>query len=312
MLQFIIRVYKEKKWLVFAVTAAICWGVWGILAKFISDEINPFTNHFLFSTGMLFTLPIVIPRCKRAELNSRGILWGVLAGVLAISGNIAVYYSFSSGGMAAVVIPVTNLYPLVTILIAVLVLREKMQWMNAIGIIIVIPAIIILSGETELLTNPSQFLSKIGLKLWLIAALIALVFWGLFSAAQKVTTNHISAEWSYLTFIATSVLISGGFAAFKLLEIQLVPHSLLAGSLAGMLNGLGVLSAFSAYRNEGKASLVTTIAGALQPVFTIFLAILFLNERLSFLEFAGISLAIIASLFLSVEKKSKEVTGSQN
>lgn len=310
MFQSLIRLYKEKKWLIFAITAAICWGIWGILAKFISSDINPYTNHFLFSIGMLFTLPFVLPRCKKKELNRRGILWGVLAGILAITGNIAVYYSFSSGGLAAVVIPVTNLYPLVTIFIAVLVLKERMHWMNAIGIIIVIPAIIILSGETELLTNPGAFLRGLGLKLWLIAALVALVFWGFFSAAQKVTTNHISAEWSYLTFIVTSVLISAGFLVFGLIEFRLVNHSLVMGSLAGMLNGFGVLAAFTAYRNEGKASLVTTIAGALQPVFTIFLALLFLNERLTLIEFSGISLAILASLFLSVEKKSPE--GIQN
>jgi len=71
--------------------------------------------------------------------------------------------------------------------------------------------------------------------------------------------------------------------------------------------GYGVLSAFSAYRAEGKASLVTTIAAALQPVFTIILAIVFLQEKVTIVEFAGISLAILASLFLSVEKKESNV-----
>ncbi|MBO0949150.1 hypothetical protein [Fibrella forsythiae] len=48
-----------------------------------------------------------------------------------------------------------------------------------------------------------------------------------------------------------------------------------------MLNGLGVLASFAAYSAEGKASKVTIIAGALQPVFTIVLTIIFLHESLS-------------------------------
>jgi uncharacterized membrane protein len=80
-------------------------------------------------------------------------------------------------------------------------------------------------------------------------------------------------------------------------------NTFLLGSLAGMLNGLGVLCSFAAYKAEGKASQVTTIAGAIQPVFTIILAILFLSESIKYLELIGIALAIVAALALSYEKK---------
>jgi drug/metabolite transporter (DMT)-like permease len=292
-------------WLVFAVLAAFCWGVWGILAKFISSDISPYVNHLLFTIGMVFTIPFVLKKCKLKEANSKGILWGLVAGVLAIAGNIAVYQSFANGGLAAVVIPVTNLYPLVTILIAIAVLKEKMHWLNAIGILIVIPAIIMLSGQSQIFDDPSLFFSNLGLNLWLIFALVALVFWGLFSAAQKVTTNYISLEWCYLSFIASSVLISIGFILFGLVEFNFSNQTLFIGSLAGMLNGLGVLASFAAYSAQGKASQVTTIAGALQPVLTILLAITFLGEKLGNIEIIGIFLAIVGSLFLSVEKEKE-------
>ena len=293
-------------WLVFAILAALCWGVWGILAKFISSDISPYVNHLLFTVGMLFTIPFVIKKCKLKEANLKGIIWGLVAGVLAIVGNVAVYQSFAKGGLAAVVIPVTNLYPLVTILIAISVLKEKMHWLNGIGILVVVPAIVILSGQSQIFDDPSLFFANLGLKLWLIFALVALVFWGLFSAAQKVTTNYISTEWSYLSFIVSSVLISIGFMIFGLIDFNFTSQTLWVGSLAGMLNGLGVLASFAAYSAEGKASKVTAIAGALQPVFTIALAIGFLGEKLGLIEFIGIGLAIVGSLLLSVEKQ-KEV-----
>ncbi|MBC7845624.1 MAG: DMT family transporter [Flavobacterium sp.] len=299
------KYFQERMWLVFAILAALCWGVWGILAKFISSDISPYANHLLFTIGMLFTIPFVIKKCKWSEANTKGIIWGIVAGILAIIGNVAVYKSFATGGLAAVVIPVTNLYPLVTIGVAMLVLKEKMHWLNGVGIVVVIPAIIMLSGQSEIFDNPSLFFTNLGLKLWLIFALVALVFWGLFSAAQKVTTNYISAEWSYLSFIGSSVLISIGFMVFGFIDFKFSTQTLWVGSLAGMLNGLGVLASFAAYSAQGKASKVTTVAGALQPVFTIFLAITFLGERLGWIEFVGIGLAIIGSLLLSVEKKTK-------
>lgn len=237
-----------------------------------------------------------------ARPNRKGILWGLAAGGLAVTGNIAVYQAFSTGGLAAIVIPVTNLYPLVTIGIALLVFNEKLNWINAIGILLAIPAVVMLSGESLLFNNPAAFLGSIGFaQPWLLYALIALVFWGVFSAAQKETTNYISAEWSYVSFIISSVVIALVFVGFSWAEIALSPQTWVLGTLAGTLNGLGVLASFAAYSAEGKASKVTTIAGALQPVFTIILAIIFLSESLSIVESLGIGLAIIGALTLSYE-----------
>lgn len=100
------------------------------------------------------------------------------------------------------------------------------------------------------------------------------------------------------------------FLFFGEVDFNLSQRTVVLGSLAGMLNGLGVLASFVAYGAEGKASKVTTIAGALQPVFTIVLAISFLNESLSMLEIGGIAIAIVAALLLSYEQRVPgELTG---
>ena len=300
---------KPEGWILYSVAAAFFWGTWGVVAKLISDVVSPFTNHVLFSIGMLFTLPLVISKIRTTSPNRKGIIWGLVAGGLAVTGNVAVYQAFSAGGLAAIVIPVTNLYPLVTIVIALLVFHEKLNWINAIGILLAIPAVVMLSGESLLFDNPAAFFKGINsgnAQPWLLYALVALLFWGVFSAAQKETTNHISAEWSYISFTISSVLIALVFVIFGWADVAMSGKTLVLGSLAGMLNGLGVLASFAAYSAEGKASKVTTIAGALQPVFTIVLAIIFLNEGLSLVESLGILLAIIGALTLSYEQSKPE------
>ena len=301
---------KIEPWILYSIAAAFFWGTWGVVAKLISDQVSPFMNHVLFSVGMLLTLPLVIRKTRTTRPNRKGIIWGLVAGVLAVTGNVAVYQAFSTGGLAAIVIPVTNLYPLVTIAIALLVFKEKLNWINGIGILLAIPAVVMLSGESLLFDNPVAFFRSIGLNSWLLYSFVALFFWGVFSAAQKETTNSISAEWSYVSFIISSVFIALVFVVFGWADFGMSTKTLVFGSLAGMLNGLGVLASFAAYSAEGKASKVTTIAGALQPVFTIVLAIVFLSESLSFIESLGILLAIIGALTLSYEtEKAEQVIG---
>ena len=294
---------KKNAWIYFSIAAALFWGVWGVVAKFISEDVNPYANHVLFTIGMLFTLPLVVGKIRKETPNQKGIGWGLVAGILAVTGNVAVFQAFTNGGLAAIVIPLTNLYPLVTIGIALLIFKEKLNWLNGLGILLAIPAVIMLSGQTLLFDDPNTFFKTIALNSWLLFSLVALFFWGVFSAAQKVTTNYISAEWAYSAFIVSSVFISLLFMLMGKVSFDFSRQTLLLGSLAGMLNGLGVLCSFAAYKAEGKASQVTTIAGALQPVFTIILAIAFLAESITYIELIGIGIAIVAALALSYEKK---------
>lgn len=298
---------KPESWILYSIAAAFFWGVWGVVAKLISSDVSPYMNHVLFSIGMLFTLPFVYTKTKAAQPNLKGVIWGIIAGILAVTGNVAVYKAFSLGGLAAIVIPVTNLYPLVTIVIAILVFKEQLNMINAIGILLAIPAVVMLSGETLLFEDPSLFFKTIGLKPWLLCSLTALFFWGIFSAAQKETTNYISAEWSYVSFIFSSGLIAVGFVLLGMADFELPARTVAWGTVAGMLNGLGVLASFAAYGAKGKASKVTTIAGALQPVFTILLAIVFLGESLSMIDSLGILLAVLGALTLSYEKPKTEI-----
>jgi len=296
---------KKNMWFVYAVAAGLLWGVFNVLAKFIS--LDPYVTHVLFSAGVLCTLPFVIRKCTRSCFNAKGFLWACLAAVFAIAGNIALFYAFVKGGQASIVTPVTNLYPLITILIAVAVFKERLNWINVVGILLAVPAILLLSGETLLFTDPAGFFKSIGLNEWFLFSLAAIVGWGVFSALQKLATNYISAEWSYAAFIFTSCVIAFAFLIAGTVHFNTTNKTLLLGTIGGMINGLGVLASFAAYRAEGKASAVTTIAGALQPVFTIVLAVLLLKENFTTVQFLGILLAIGGSLLLSYEKRRKPI-----
>jgi uncharacterized membrane protein len=298
-----INYFRERIWLIYSILAALSWGAWGVLSKFISADISPFENHFLFTIGILFTLPFIIRKCRVMELTTKGILWGILPALLAITGNICVYRSFELGGKAAVVIPFTNLYPVVTILIAVGIFREKLSWKNGIGISLVLPAIVLMSGHFGISDHQGALCKNGDMDIWFLFALLAMMFFGLFSASQKVTAGYLSGSWSFLGFIISSVIFTTVFLAFGLVDFDFSRTTWCAGTLAGLFDGLGVLFIYLAYQAKGKAYQVSSIASTLQQVFTVVLAILFLKERITLTGFAGIGMAVAGAWFLVKDKK---------
>jgi drug/metabolite transporter (DMT)-like permease len=294
---------KNWLWLAYSILAALTWGVWGILTKFISGDTGPYTTHIMFTTGALFTLPLVIRQCKKKDANIKTIIFGVIAGIVVVLGNVSVYQSFKMGGQAAIVIPFTNLYPLVTILVALAVFKEKLTPLNALGIFIVVPAIIIMSSQSEILHDPLHFFRNTGANSWLIFAFISLILYGLYGASQKIIAGNLTASWSYISFLISAVLVSLSFISLGMVDFHFQQKNFLLGSSAGFLDGLGVLAIFSAYRAGGIASKVSTVAATLQQVFTVSLALVFLNERINMISFTGIVMAILGTYLLSTGQR---------
>lgn len=292
-------------WMAYAVTAAVCWGIWGVLSKGPSRELSGWMTQVLF-TGALVPSVAVACLSKRVFVGTnkpRGLFWGFVSGLLAAAGNIFFYLALEGGADTSIAIPLTNVYPLVTIVIAYFLFKERLNLVQAIGIVIALAAITLLSGEAQNLGRPLEVLRRVSLKPWVLNSLAAMVCWGVFSATQKVSTNHVSAELSYLAWSAAFVPIAIWIVATKPLNWHMTGPMLWSGLAAGALNGFGVVAAFAAYRYEGKASIVTTLAAAVQPLVTVVLAVIFLGERIGPIECTGILLAVVAAVALSQETK---------
>ena len=83
--------------------------------------------QFLFPFGCL---PVVVPllvSCRfRLERNAMGISYGIGNGVLAGIGGFALFAAYRTGGNTAVITTATAMYPLITVVLAVLLLRERL------------------------------------------------------------------------------------------------------------------------------------------------------------------------------------------
>ena len=292
-------------WLLYAMTAATCWGIWGVLSKGPSRELSGWMTQMLFTFALI---PSVIVACLSKNLrtgtNKRlGLFWGFVSGLIAAAGNIFFYLALEDGADTAIAVPLTNVYPLVTIFLAYFWFKERLNLIQCFGILLAVAAIVLLSGETKDLGHPMELLRRISLTPWMLYSLAAMVCWGVFSATQKVSTNHVSAEMSYLAWCAAFIPIALWIVATKPLNWHMSPAMFWSGIAAGALNGFGVIAAFAAYRYDGKAAIVTTLAAAVQPLVTVVLALIFLGEHVGLIEASGIVVAILAAVALSQETK---------
>lgn len=135
---------------------------------------------------------------------------------------------------------------------------------------------------------------------WFWLSTLSLVFFGITGVTQKLSTNYISLELSLVWFCVAMIAVSIGIAIAYPLDWKLSGSVIFWAALGGLLNGLGALTSFAAFAKGGKASIVTPIIN-LFPLVTIAGAWLFLGEKLTATQIAGIAFAVAAIVFLSQE-----------
>jgi transporter family protein len=136
--------------------------------------------------------------------------------------------------------------------------------------------------------------------IWLGFAALALVFWGVTGVTQKLSTNSISSERSFLWFCWAMVALSAGVLLIYRPHGGLGTVVVLSSIGGGTLNGMGAWTSFRALESGGKASIVISLI-SLYPLLTVVLAVLFLGERLTLMQMAGAVTAIVAAILLSLE-----------
>lgn len=136
------------RWLFFSLVTILAWGAWGAVSKLASEGVDANTNQVFFTVGLLPLIAIVwrSPRNVGGGAVRRiGMGWAFLTGILGGTGNIAFFHALVMGGKASIVSPVTALFPLVTVVLAVTLLHERVGTAQKAGLVLALIAIYLLS-----------------------------------------------------------------------------------------------------------------------------------------------------------------------
>jgi len=284
------------KWITYSLLSLAFYGVWGVVSDHASNRIGPLGVQVLSTAGLL---PVALLLFLSRGWNSgsdrkRGSAYAFATGLLGAGGTWTMFEAFSRGGEASTVIPLICTYPILTVILARIFLKEKPNAIQLGGIVLALAAIYLLA-EIRLTGGSS---SK-----WLPFALLTLVFFGTSGITQKLSTNYISTELSTLVFTAAFVVVAAAIMAGQKLDWNIAAGAAGEAVLVGLLFGLAILTQFAAYR-WGSASVVTVLT-SLSQVLTVILGVLFLHQSLGVLKGAGIVLGLVAGTALSYEGKPK-------
>jgi D-xylonolactonase len=286
------------RWLGYSLLAIVLWGVWGLIGK-MTPTLSPLVMTVLSTIGILPVAAALLlsPGLWRGERIGRGMAFGFATGICGQLGNLSYLEALRRGGQASTVLPLTSLYPLVTVLLARLLLGERLHRVQAGGFVLALGAFVLFG---RLGAGPEEAAAAAG-SAWMPFALATLVLFGVAAVTQKLAVAHISNELSLVCFAAAFVPIAAAI-------LPVVGSDAWATSTAdwlwsllyGALIGVGTLALFAAYR-WGKASVVTAVTG-LYPALTVLLAVPLFGEDLTLLKAGAIGLALAAGTALSYEK----------
>ncbi|MCO6431147.1 MAG: EamA family transporter [Deltaproteobacteria bacterium] len=129
-----------------SILALFTFGLWGFFPKLATNYISP-SSALVYEAiaGCLVGLAAFVSLGFRPEVSGPGVLYAGLAGATGLLGGLF-YLIAASKGKISVVVTVTALYPVITILLAALFLKEPITIKQAAGMLMAVGAIYLLSS----------------------------------------------------------------------------------------------------------------------------------------------------------------------
>jgi transporter family protein len=132
-------------WLWYALLCIFWWGLWGFLSKIGSVAASPLQMQILFTLGMLPVAFVMLLQMRwKLDRNRGGVTYGLLSGVATGLGTLG-YYAALREQNASVVTPLTGVFPVLTVVLAFVVLRERLNKVQMGGMLLALASIVILS-----------------------------------------------------------------------------------------------------------------------------------------------------------------------
>jgi len=135
----------------FSGLAIIMWGLWGFFGKLaLEKEMTP-TTLFLAEVFMsvVFSIPILVMSLRKNDSYLPHVSWNIF-GLISGAGlalGLLFYYMALEKGQVSIVVLLTAIYPIVSVFLGSVILKEKPSPLQWVGVFLVIlGSVLLLSG----------------------------------------------------------------------------------------------------------------------------------------------------------------------
>lgn len=284
---------SSRLWLLYAVVTTVFWGIWGAFIEIPEKAGFPATlGYVVWSLTMIPCALVALTIIKwKPETDRRSIFLGMIVGLLGAGGQLILFEALREGP-AYIVFPLISLFPVLTIVLSVIFLKEQTNKRHWFGIVLALLSAVFLA-------NPKLGGGQTDGKTWLLLSIIVFIMWGLQAYVMKFSNNTMKAE-SIFMYMCISSLLLAPVALWMTDFSQPVNWGFKGPYLAAMihiLNSIGALTLVYALR-YGKAIVVVPMTG-LSPVITIIISLVIYAVIPGAVLLAGLILAAVAILLLS-------------
>ena len=133
------------EWFLPALGSLVFYGFWDFFPKIASLTINP--KSFLFYNvigSVVVNFIIFFVMKSRLQFEMKGFIFSILTGVFGILGTLLFAYALGKG-KASVVIIITALYPIISIILSIVFLKEVISIRQFIGMALGMLAVVLIS-----------------------------------------------------------------------------------------------------------------------------------------------------------------------
>ncbi len=283
----------SRLWLLYAIVTTTFWGVWGALIEI--PEKAGFPATLGYTVWALTMIPCALVALKiidfRFERDIRSMFLGSAVGFLGSGGQLILFEALRTGP-AYIVFPIVAMYPVITVLMSVTLLRERTSRRSWVGISLALPAVVLLSYQ-----SPGNGLVK-GYG-WLLLAAGVAVAWGVQAYVMKFANTTMRAEGIFFYMMAAAVIlipIAVWMTDFSR-PINWGFRGPYLAALIQVLNSIGALTLVYAVR-YGKAIVVVPMT-ALAPMLTVIISLALYRVIPHPLVAVGLILAAIAMILMA-------------
>jgi len=290
---------KKKNWLIYALATTITWGVWGAFSEIPVKRFD-FPSTLVYVVWAISMIPCAIIALHnihwKLDVRGRTVWLGMATGLLGAGGQLILFQALRQGP-AYIIFPIVSLSPIVTILMSVIILKERVKGWSWLGIVLAIITLFCFayqSGDG----NPAA--KGYG---WLIMAILVFIAWGLQAFIMKVANNHSPDAESIFAYMAISGLLLIPASLSMTDFSQPINYGFTGPYLTfiiQILNAIGALYLVYATR-YGKAMVVSPLANACAPVLTVIISLVMYHTMPPAIQIIGIITAVASMLILSKE-----------
>jgi drug/metabolite transporter (DMT)-like permease len=294
-----------RSWIFYAALLILFWGIWGAFSALPANWYG-YPNQMIYS---IWALTMIIPavfamRGQSFDRRPQATIHGLLIGLTGAGGQLLLFQALTMGP-AYLIFPIVSISPAITVIMAMILLRERISTLASVGLVAALAAIVlfsITSANSDGSSGP-----------WSPLAILICVAWGVQAyfmrkAATIGVNDATTFGWmaiSGILLIPVALISLGGFPT----DFPWQAPALTAATQ--LLNAVGALFLVMAL-SRGKASIVAPTTNALAPALTIVVSLIAYQTLPTPYGAVGIVLALVGSTLMvySDEKRGEAPTAA--